>query len=164
MAQHDYETEHSDDNTDVSREIITSRSWLATIRGNKKIGGYQFRFAFKLFNIAQISHNPPWCTFFSSKKSRPWQDSNLQSPDPKSGALSIRPHGLSWVPGNGKLAHLCVLQHSNFLIFLIFAVVQHTRFFKMQQRRPICHCKVNSIFTLPFFELKAIIDQQFCQL
>ena len=95
LAQHDYETEHSDDNTDVSREIITSRSWLATIRGNKKIGGYQFRFAFKLFNIAQISHNRRWCTFFSSsKKSRPWQDSNLQSPDPKSGALSIRPHGL----------------------------------------------------------------------
>ena len=28
------------------------------------------------------------------KNSRPWQDSNLQSPDPKSGALSIRPHGL----------------------------------------------------------------------
>ena len=28
------------------------------------------------------------------KKNRPWQDSNLQSPDPKSGALSIRPHGL----------------------------------------------------------------------
>ena len=26
---------------------------------------------------------------------RPWQDSNLQSPDPKSGALSIRPHGQS---------------------------------------------------------------------
>ena len=25
---------------------------------------------------------------------RPWQDSNLQSPDPKSGALSIRPHDL----------------------------------------------------------------------
>ena len=24
---------------------------------------------------------------------QPWQDSNLQSPDPKSGALSIRPHG-----------------------------------------------------------------------
>ena len=24
---------------------------------------------------------------------RPWQDSNLQSPDPKSGTLSIRPHG-----------------------------------------------------------------------
>jgi hypothetical protein len=24
---------------------------------------------------------------------RPWQDSNLQSPDPKSGALSIRPQG-----------------------------------------------------------------------
>ena len=27
---------------------------------------------------------------------RAWQDSNLQSPDPKSGALSIRPHGLTW--------------------------------------------------------------------
>ena len=26
------------------------------------------------------------------KKFRAWQDSNLQSPDPKSGALSIRPH------------------------------------------------------------------------
>ena len=31
---------------------------------------------------------------FLHKKSRPWQDSNLQSPDPKSGALSIGPHGL----------------------------------------------------------------------
>ena len=29
------------------------------------------------------------------KDSRAWQDSNLQSPDPKSGALSIRPHTLS---------------------------------------------------------------------
>ena len=29
------------------------------------------------------------------KDSRAWQDSNLQSPDPKSGALSIRPHGLN---------------------------------------------------------------------
>ena len=29
------------------------------------------------------------------KRNRPWQDSNLQSPDPKSGALSIRPHGLT---------------------------------------------------------------------
>ena len=28
------------------------------------------------------------------KKYRPRQDSNLQSPDPKSGAFSIRPHGL----------------------------------------------------------------------
>ena len=26
------------------------------------------------------------------EKFRAWQDSNLQSPDPKSGALSIRPH------------------------------------------------------------------------
>ena len=30
---------------------------------------------------------------------RPWQDSNLQSPDPKSGALTIRPHGLTWWAG-----------------------------------------------------------------
>ena len=28
------------------------------------------------------------------KITRAWQDSNLQSPDPKSGALSIRPHTL----------------------------------------------------------------------
>ncbi len=27
----------------------------------------------------------------------PWQDSNLQSPDPKSGALSIRPQGRWYV-------------------------------------------------------------------
>ena len=31
--------------------------------------------------------------FYQIKKNiRAWQDSNLQSPDPKSGALSIRPH------------------------------------------------------------------------
>ena len=30
----------------------------------------------------------------ASKKNRLWQDLNLQSPDPKSNALSIRPHGL----------------------------------------------------------------------
>ena len=34
-----------------------------------------------------------------AKRNRPWQDSNLQSPDPKSGALSIRPHGLIWFRG-----------------------------------------------------------------
>ena len=33
---------------------------------------------------------------------REWQDSNLQSPDPKSGALSIRPHSLL-VPRGCKL-------------------------------------------------------------
>ena len=33
--------------------------------------------------------------YFGKKNCWPWQDSNLQSPDPKSGALSIRPHGLS---------------------------------------------------------------------
>ena len=33
---------------------------------------------------------------------RSWQDSNLQSPDPKSGALSIRPHDPSylWIPNS----------------------------------------------------------------
>ena len=30
---------------------------------------------------------------FVKKYNRPWQDSNLQSSDPKSDALSIRPHG-----------------------------------------------------------------------
>ena len=34
------------------------------------------------------------CILDLEKRNRPWQDSNLQSPDPKSGALSIRPHGL----------------------------------------------------------------------
>ena len=40
---------------------------------------------------------------------RPWQDSNLQSPDPKSGALSIRPHGLPWCSnqsGLGRHIHI----------------------------------------------------------
>ena len=32
--------------------------------------------------------------FFVIFEVRPWQDWNLQSPDPKSGALSIRPQGL----------------------------------------------------------------------
>ena len=32
------------------------------------------------------------------KKNRPWQDSNLQSSDPKSDALSIRPHGHHLLP------------------------------------------------------------------
>ena len=31
------------------------------------------------------------------KMYRPWQDSNLQSPDPKSGALSIGPYGQSYL-------------------------------------------------------------------
>ena len=34
---------------------------------------------------------------YFKKNCRPWQDSNLQSPDPKSGALSIRPHGRSYL-------------------------------------------------------------------
>ena len=37
----------------------------------------------------------PISSFLAEKKAkiiRSWQDSNLQSPDPKSGALSIRPH------------------------------------------------------------------------
>ena len=35
------------------------------------------------------------CTGRSKGMYRTWQDSNLQSPDPKSGALSIRPQELS---------------------------------------------------------------------
>ena len=38
-----------------------------------------------------------WHTQNPTTKYWPWQDSNLQSPDPKSGALSIRPHGLSYL-------------------------------------------------------------------
>ena len=38
--------------------------------------------------------------YVQDKKCRSWQDSNLQSPDPKSGALSIRPHD----PGHGDRA------------------------------------------------------------
>ena len=40
------------------------------------------------------------------KKLREWQDSNLQSPDPKSGALSIRPHSL-------LVNHCCKLYKSS---------------------------------------------------
>ena len=39
-----------------------------------------------------------------NEKNRPWQDSNLQSPDPKSGALSIMPHGLLY--HNKHVRHL----------------------------------------------------------
>ena len=48
----------------------------------------------KLFSHRYI-YTKSICTFDPRKKNRPWQDWNLQSPDPKSGALSIRPHGLS---------------------------------------------------------------------
>ena len=34
---------------------------------------------------------------FKQKRYRPWQDSNLQSPAPETGAFSIRPHGLMLV-------------------------------------------------------------------
>ena len=34
-------------------------------------------------------------TLACKKRKRSWEDSNLQSPDPKSGALSIRPHDLA---------------------------------------------------------------------
>ncbi len=36
------------------------------------------------------------------KKNRPWQDSNLQSPAPEAGALSIRPQGLLNIGWKGK--------------------------------------------------------------
>ena len=40
------------------------------------------------------------------KRFRPWQDSNLQSPDPKSGALSIRPHGPTWTDFKDRVAKI----------------------------------------------------------
>ena len=41
-------------------------------------------------------HKDSKCKIKKNEKeqNRPWQDSNLQSPDPKSGALSIMPHDL----------------------------------------------------------------------
>ena len=46
----------------------------------------------------------------STKKIRSWQDSNLQSPDPKSGALSIRPHDHSYQSSDAEPSEYVVLQ------------------------------------------------------
>ena len=40
---------------------------------------------------------------------RPWQDSNLQSPDPKSGALSIKPHNPTLVDCAKGTQNVCKL-------------------------------------------------------
>ena len=45
---------------------------------------------------ASESHSRSSLKSGAKKWLRPWQDSNLQSPDPKSGALSFRPYGPTW--------------------------------------------------------------------
>ena len=49
---------------------------------------------------------PPIPDKWGRKRFRPWQDSNLQSPDPKSGALSIRPHGPTWTILKDRVAKI----------------------------------------------------------
>ena len=63
-------------------------------------------------NSKQNNRNPKY-EIILWKRFRPWQDSNLQSPDPKSGALSIRPHGLIlfwWFPTYLLLLYPTMLQ------------------------------------------------------
>ena len=48
---------------------------------------------------------------FKEKRLRPWQDSNLQSPDPKSGALSIRPHGLILTVDSSGQIYFCFVSN-----------------------------------------------------
>ena len=85
------------------------QSWPFTFQENYAIGNID---PFLLRNILQgrvsvlglpEAHQILLCRKSPAKRNRPWQDSNLQSPDPKSGALSIRPHGLTWV----SLPSLC---------------------------------------------------------
>ena len=56
--------------------------------------------------ILWLKHN---VTISRAKKYRSWQDSNLQSPDPKSGALSIRPHNLRCMNKSQYKTLLCIL-------------------------------------------------------
>ena len=51
------------------------------------------------------------------KKIRPWQDSNLQSSDPKSDALSIRPHG-----------HCLLISHLKHFYRTIISFLYHVNF------------------------------------
>ena len=56
---------------------------------------------------------------------RPWQDSNLQSSDPKSDALSIRPHGLVWycvfeIGTKTKFIRLRIDGYTRTLLFRIY--------------------------------------------
>ena len=82
---------------------------------------------------------PTWILFLKFvvrsnflKNSRPWQDSNLQSPDPKSGALSIRPHSPSCVKRKKKLTQLCNGAKHVVTSTLSFWLFKHWR-------RPNCH-------------------------
>ena len=73
---------------------ISSLHWALVLAWEMVLRDYQFQLKIARFGIS-IAEWHHWCT----KKNRPRQDSNLQSPDPKSGALSIRPHGLTWWAG-----------------------------------------------------------------
>ena len=85
-------------------------------------------------------------------KFRPWQDSNLQSSDPKSDALSIRPHGQPLVFGS------CRADSSLFPILPHFSFFSPPRWTRLAKRKiPSClffpnWCKKNSI-NLIFFTL-----------
>ena len=64
----------------------------------------------------------------TKQKDRPWQDLNLQSPDPKSGALSIRPHGLTWI-----VCKLQKLKSSSLLLCVATCIVKFCRVYKINQ-------------------------------
>ena len=85
----------------------------------------------KLFDCTRIRWKyKKKCEFNTiGKKYRSWQDSNLQSSDPKSDALSIRPHDpplrwekmLSiWISGMVKLLHLFWF----YFIWVVFNSIQ----------------------------------------
>ena len=66
--------------------------------------------------------------WFRLKRSRrPWQDSNLQSSDPKSDALSIRPHG-QWANSPILFTHAVALNKMAFpeLELEFYAVPQNS--------------------------------------
>ena len=73
-----------DDKNIIFGSHIKSRSREKNISDRDRTRKYYFLEPYK----KQISRK---------KYFRPWQDSNLQSPDPKSGALSIRPHGRLYI-------------------------------------------------------------------
>ena len=67
---------------------------------------------------------------------QPWQDSNLQSPDPKSGALSIRPHG-----------SLCLIYFNTILSlpkYNMFCNDLLNQDYQVIYERKVLHCCFNS--------------------
>jgi hypothetical protein len=62
-------------------------------------------------------------TYKCERKNRPWQDSNLQSPDPKSGALSIMPHDL--LSDNKHVRPLAQPVFQLILKYFIFIFIWH---------------------------------------